>query len=77
MKELFSVTVRELTPQWEVHEGTEDGPIIARVTERVIAELPYIVCFVDPNTSEDTGSVCECKDRDAVMDAIGTTLRDR
>ncbi|RYE75652.1 MAG: DUF3892 domain-containing protein, partial [Myxococcales bacterium] len=40
--------VREGTPQWEVRYEPDDGPAVqvARVTARVVARPPYVVCLI-------------------------------
>lgn len=59
-EELEFRQVRDLTPQWEVFVGDR---YVARVTERVIAQPPYVISWPD-------GRDEFCQDRDTVCSLL-------
>lgn len=57
-EDLFFVEVRNTIPVWEVRQGAEDGPVLARVVERVVSLPMYRISRegkpdVDVDTRED------------------------
>lgn len=57
-EDLFFVEVRSLISVWEVRQGSEDGPVLARVVERPVSSPVYRITRegkpdVDVDTRED------------------------
>ena len=64
---LAFIQVRDYSPQWEV--VLPDQTPFARVTERFIAEPPFVVCIGDNET--------KCRDRDEVMKVLLSHMPER
>ena len=71
--DLLFERIRDQSPQWNIRHG-EGGPIVARVTQRHVAEPPYAVTFVVDD--EDKGDAL-CDDRSGVIKTIQDDLEAR